>query len=142
MSNLSCGKCLKIFSTISNKLKHERNMHSRKKDRQNKKLFQKSAIRSHGCLDCGRYFTTNSNMNRHKNSAHSETIRFDCPKCPKNYTTKGNLKLHLGKHHVQQKQKTGKSGKKSFFLHTLQVYSHFSSILFHSYLKFSRKSSR
>lgn len=112
MPDLKCAKCPQIFSTVSNKLKHERNMHSREKETQLKKLFKKSSTRSHGCSICGRFFSTNSNMNRHKNAAHSETVkRFDCSKCTKTYSTQGNLKLHLVSYHVHRKKKADRTGE-------------------------------
>lgn len=87
-------------------------MHSEEKEAKNAQLFEKSEDRSHACSVCGRFFTTNSNMNRHIRDMHSANKeRFHCRKCPKDYASKGNLKLHVKKDHCKQKivEKTGKS---------------------------------
>lgn len=40
-----CSKCSEYFSTNSNRLKHDRNMHSKEKEQNKKKIFEQSPDR-------------------------------------------------------------------------------------------------
>lgn len=114
-TDLRCKFCFKPFSTKSNKLKHERKMHSAKKKKEIARKFKRSSTRSHPCSVCGFYFTTNSNMNRLKREAHNTgpKKKFRCNVCNKRYATKGNLKLHLECHKKQSRNPTKRASNRS-----------------------------
>lgn len=100
-NDLRCKFCSKPYSTKSNKLKHERNMHSAEKKKKIEQMFKRSKTRKYPCSVCGIFFTTNSNMNRHKRDHSTVPKRvFPCVFCRKGYTTRGNLKLHVNKDHA------------------------------------------
>lgn len=110
MMSLQCEECLKVFSTISNRLKHERNMHN--KDKMNKEMerYQQSPSHPYGCTACGQYFSTLSNKYRHERDLHFEVFeRFvECDICKKSYSSKGNLIIHMKSFHQDSVTKKGK----------------------------------
>lgn len=106
-----CENCLQQFSSNSNKLKHERNVHSTEKKAKQQEKFEQSSTRPYGCLTCNQFFSTISNKNRHEKNTHFEVFEkfVDCDLCEKTFASKGNLKLHMQSQHI----KVNKKGKQS-----------------------------
>lgn len=53
------------------------------------------------CSDCGKSYTNNSNLARHKRKAHL-TDDIECPVCSESVATEHGLKVHIGRKHEEQ----------------------------------------
>lgn len=81
-NNYMCKECGKLFNFKATLVAHEKQVHG-------EKIFK---CQHEGC---DKKFTIASFRNSHYRAAHVVDRRFQCPKCPKAFTTKTRLSRHV-----------------------------------------------
>lgn len=108
-----CGKCDKIFPTLSKFNNHQRSHRILICDFCGQTFFSKRIIREHlqqhvfktfACLFCSESFKTPKSLGMHKRLAHPDDM-YKCPHCPKEFKVKDRYRVHLQKHNPDKKHK-------------------------------------
>lgn len=56
--------------------------------------LRKGTLPSHHCFKCGKKYYTEKELQRHENTIHSDTTGHICPRCGKKYKTKMSMSAH------------------------------------------------
>ena len=109
----TCTICGKVFRDTSVMKFHVRTVHEKIKDfvceECGKGFSKKLGLKSHlaqyhsigstfDCQECGKKFGKNFGLKLHTDTVH-RGIKHQCDQCTSSFTQKGNLRLHIQKHH-------------------------------------------
>ncbi|KJH45785.1 zinc finger, C2H2 type [Dictyocaulus viviparus] len=104
-----CRYCEKTFAQYGTKTVHEKSahlVHHETRNRSRMKPFKKpihSGIRNYKCPKCDKCLSSPSALYTHKKTHGEKT--FQCEFCPKTFTLKNYLKLHVKQVHEQNERK-------------------------------------